>query len=71
MNYIGHPVIGDNTYEIRNLQILAQMLGLSRQFLHAIKIEFVHPIKKTGIKVEDSLPAELQSVLDRLIINKK
>ncbi|MCG9479730.1 MAG: RluA family pseudouridine synthase [Actinomycetia bacterium] len=71
MNYIDHPVIGDNTYRNKESAGLAQTLGLSRQFLHAIKIEFVHPIKKTGIKVEDSLPAELQSVLDRLILNKQ
>jgi 23S rRNA pseudouridine1911/1915/1917 synthase len=59
-----HPLAGDRTYGAD--PTLATRLGLPRPFLHAWRLAFDHPW--TGIRVEltEPLPADLQSVLDRL-----
>ncbi|MDO8886479.1 RluA family pseudouridine synthase [Candidatus Oleimmundimicrobium sp.] len=63
MKYINHSVVGDFTYGYRKNE---RNLGLNRQFLHAYKLEFIHP--KTGKKIflEDNLPEELETVLRHL-----
>jgi hypothetical protein len=35
-------------------------------FLHAARLEFVHPVTGENIEVESPLPADLQTVLDGL-----
>lgn len=63
-----HPVVGDALYgaprELRSKQ--GDSLSLSRNFLHAAKLEFVHP--RTGELLEFSrpLPAELEAFLTQL-----
>jgi 23S rRNA pseudouridine1911/1915/1917 synthase len=56
---IGHPVCGDPEYGTPG------MLGLERQFLHATRISFVHPITGEPVEVISPLPADLQSALAR------
>ncbi len=58
--YLGYPVAGDPVYGRRG------ELGLTRQFLHAWRLAFVHP--RTGARLEFSapLPEELERVLDAL-----
>lgn len=56
---IGHPVCGDPEYGT------AGMLGLERQFLHAARLSFRHPITGEEIDVESPLPADLRSALER------
>lgn len=56
---IGHPVCGDPEYGT------ADMLGLTRQFLHATRLAFPHPITGEPIEVESPLPADLREALAR------
>ena len=53
------PVAGDPVYGI------AGDLGLERQFLHAARLAFPHPMTGEPVDVASPLPAELQSALDR------
>ena len=56
---IGHPVAGDPEYGTPG------MLGLQRQFLHATRLAFAHPIGGQRIEVTSPLPADLQAALQR------
>lgn len=56
---IGHPVCGDPEYGS------AGTLGLERQFLHARRLAFDHPITGERIEVVSPLPADLQAALRR------
>jgi 23S rRNA pseudouridine1911/1915/1917 synthase len=56
---IGHPVLGDPEYGP------AGTLGLERQFLHATRLAFEHPITGQPIDVSSPLPPDLQSALER------
>jgi 23S rRNA pseudouridine1911/1915/1917 synthase len=40
-------------------------LGLDRQFLHAVRLAFDHPITRERIDVVSPLPGELAEALDR------
>ena len=50
------PVVGDRTYGV-------QGLGLGRQFLHACRLAFTHPMTGEPVDVSSELPAELQEAL--------
>jgi len=52
------PVAGDPTYGI------AGDLGLERQFLHAARLAFVHPITGEAIDVSSPLPPDLAAALE-------
>jgi 23S rRNA pseudouridine1911/1915/1917 synthase len=56
---IGHPVCGDPEYGT------AGLLGLERQFLHATRLAFAHPLTDEPVEVLSPLPADLQSALAR------
>jgi 23S rRNA pseudouridine1911/1915/1917 synthase len=56
---IGHPVVGDPEYGT------AGRLGLERQFLHATRLAFAHPITGEPVEVDSPLPADLQEALVR------
>jgi 23S rRNA pseudouridine1911/1915/1917 synthase len=55
---IGHPVAGDPDYGTPGL------LGLERQFLHATRLAFDHPLTGARIEVHSPLPADLQRALE-------
>ncbi len=57
---IGHPVCGDPEYGTPGL------LGLERQFLHASRLAFRHPVTGETLEVRSPLPGDLQAVLDRV-----
>ena len=57
---VGHPVVGDTTYG-------RPAEGLSRQFLHAFRLAFVHPASGETIRFTAELPNDLRSYLDRLV----
>jgi 23S rRNA pseudouridine1911/1915/1917 synthase len=59
MRAIGHPVAGDPEYGT------AGSLGLERQFLHAARLAFDHPITGERVEVSSPLPADLQAALER------
>jgi 23S rRNA pseudouridine1911/1915/1917 synthase len=56
---IGHPVCGDPEYGTPGL------LGLERQFLHATRLSFEHPVTGARVEVHSPLPLDLQSALER------
>ena len=60
--FLGHPVVGDTVYGRRKK---GQLL-CPRQFLHARRIAFTHPVSGERLECEAPLPADLQAVLDRL-----
>jgi 23S rRNA pseudouridine1911/1915/1917 synthase len=56
---IGHPVVGDPEYGTPG------RLGLERQFLHATRLAFAHPVTGEPVDVSSPLPPDLQAALDR------
>lgn len=64
MSYIGHPVVGDRVYGKRGR--LERELGVSRQFLHAHRLNFSHPVTGEELAFEDPLPGDLAEALARI-----
>ena len=60
---IGHPVAGDPEYGQRGFAGASETLGLGRQFLHAARLSFAHPLGGAPIDVVSPLPADLQAAL--------
>jgi 23S rRNA pseudouridine1911/1915/1917 synthase len=56
---IGHPVAGDPDYGT------AGRYGLERQFLHAARLAFSHPVTNAAIEVISPVPADLATALAR------
>jgi 23S rRNA pseudouridine1911/1915/1917 synthase len=55
---IGLPVVGDPVYGVPEPE-------LRRQFLHAWRLAFPHPLTEATVEVESPLPPELQAALAR------
>jgi len=53
------PVSGDPQYGVKS------DLGLERQFLHAYRLRFTHPVTGVRLDVSSPLPADLEGALDR------
>jgi 23S rRNA pseudouridine1911/1915/1917 synthase len=56
---IEHPVVGDPEYGTPG------RLGLERQFLHAARLAFAHPVTGAAIDVSSPLPEDLRAALER------
>jgi len=54
---IGHPVAGDPQYGVRG------RFGLERQFLHAARLAFLHPVTGEPVDVVSPLPEDLVAAL--------
>lgn len=61
--HIGHPVAGDPEYSRGKA---ARQLGLSRQFLHACRLAFSHPVTGAAMAFESTLPEDLTDALETL-----
>ena len=59
-----HPCVGDAMYGAD--PTLSARLGLSRQWLHAMKLGFRHPTTGAEVEFESNYPADLQHALDVL-----
>jgi len=59
-----HPLVGDPVYG--SDPKLAGALDLTRQWLHAKKLGFSHPISGEQVEFETEYPADLKIALDRL-----
>jgi len=66
MSYIGHPIIGDKIYGNNISAGIAKKIELKRQFLHAAKLKFVHPVSGKEMEFTDKLPEDLTGPLERL-----
>jgi 23S rRNA pseudouridine1911/1915/1917 synthase len=53
------PVSGDPSYGVK------EDLGLARQFLHAHRLRFAHPVRGAELDLESPLPGELAAGLER------
>ncbi|MBC7242178.1 MAG: RluA family pseudouridine synthase [Anaerolineae bacterium] len=57
--FIGHPVVGDEVYGRRRSR-----LACPRQFLHAARLSFRHPVTGRPMEFSAPLPPDLQAVLE-------
>jgi 23S rRNA pseudouridine1911/1915/1917 synthase len=60
MAAIGHPVVGDAQYGGGGRR---DSYGLARQFLHAARLTFPHPVSGVTVDVSSPLPADLAAAL--------
>ena len=60
LSSVGHPVVGDAVYG-------RTVPGLSRQFLHAHRLAFVHPSSQEVVRFTAELPDDLRSYVDGLL----
>ena len=72
LEWLKHPVVGDETYgggrdnTIQDPQLRARIRNLKRQFLHAEKLGFKHPVSQEFVKFESALPKDLTELLAAL-----
>ena len=64
MSAVRHPCVGDLTYGADPK--MAAALGLTRQWLHAIELEFKHPKTGEQVRFTAELPSDLTLALERL-----
>lgn len=62
MSAVRHPCAGDLTYGAD--PVLAERLGLARQWLHATQLAFIHPGSGTRAEFEAPYPDDLATALD-------
>lgn len=65
LKYIGFPIVGDEKYGGRKISRLDHRF-CKRQFLHAAKLEFTHPVTGKRMSLESKLPEDLETVLKEL-----
>ena len=59
----GNPILGDRIYSDSSANRYPAILR--RQFLHAIRVRFIHPISKKGIDITAPLPDDLTHILEK------
>ncbi len=62
LSALRHPCVGDLTYGAD--PVLAQRLGLRRQWLHARRLAFVHPATGDRVEFTSEYPADLAGALE-------
>jgi 23S rRNA pseudouridine1911/1915/1917 synthase len=62
MAALRHPCVGDPLYG--GDPVLAERLGLTRQWLHAVRLGFEHPESGEYVEFETDYPDDLQHALD-------
>ncbi len=62
MAALRHPCVGDLTYGAD--PTLAQRLGLTRQWLHAVRLGFEHPVSGQRVDITSDYPPDLAHALD-------
>jgi len=64
LSALRHPCVGDSTYGAD--PVLAEQLGLDRQWLHAVRLGFEHPGTGERVVFTSPYPPDLQHALDVL-----
>jgi 23S rRNA pseudouridine1911/1915/1917 synthase len=70
MASLGHPLIGDPVYgrtKKEHREVLETM-GFRRQALHAARLGFIHPINSNALAFDSEMPADMQELMDKLIV---
>ena len=62
----GYPIVGDDKYGDFELNKRLASQGMKRMFLHAWRLQFVHPQTGRSETVEAALPEELQNFIDHV-----
>ena len=62
LSAVKHPCVGDLTYGAD--PSLAERTGLTRQWLHAVRLGFRHPDSEVWVEFESDYPDDLQHALD-------
>lgn len=62
MAALRHPCVGDEMYGAD--PTLAARLGLTRQWLHAVELEFEHPSSGQRLRFHSDYPADLEKALE-------
>ena len=62
----GYPIVGDDKYGDFELNKRLAALGMKRMFLHAWRLQFIHPQTGRSETVEAALPDELQHFIDHV-----
>jgi len=65
MAHLAHPIVGDSSYAGKK-RIKLDQLWCARHFLHAQKIEFIHPKTQEKMLLSADLSQDLQEVLTYL-----
>jgi len=61
---VRHPCVGDLAYGAD--PTLAERLGLTRQWLHAVRLGFTHPATGEWVEFGSAYPDDLAAALERL-----
>jgi 23S rRNA pseudouridine1911/1915/1917 synthase len=64
MAALKHPCVGDLTYGAD--PTLAKRLGLTRQWLHAVRLGFEHPETGEYVTYESEYPDDLAAALEKI-----
>jgi len=59
----GHAIAGDDKYGDFDRNRALQKLGLKRMFLHAWRLDFIHPASGERMALQAELPAELRALV--------
>ena len=74
MSYIGHALVGDQTYGGKRAipkaalgpEQAAALRGFHRQALHAATLGFVHPVSGENLRFEAALPDDMANIISDL-----
>jgi 23S rRNA pseudouridine1911/1915/1917 synthase len=64
LKHIGKPILGDSIY---GNETLNNKLGADRQFLHAHRLSFRHPITSQLLNIEAPLPQDMNDFIKKFI----
>jgi 23S rRNA pseudouridine1911/1915/1917 synthase len=65
---IGFSLLGDDLY-YNNADLtnnLSDRYNIKRHALHAVSLEFQHPVNKSGVKIECGLPEDIQKIIKKI-----
>lgn len=62
--WLGHPIVGDDRYGESEVNKTFKKRGYKRLFLHAERLEFVHPVTGQTLTFSAPLPEDLQALLN-------
>ncbi len=66
LSSLGYPIVGDDKYGNFERNREWHKAGLQRMFLHAWRLQFIHPQTLRPVNLESPLPPELQAFIDHV-----
>ena len=61
--WLGHPIVGDERYGLDDVNKIFRARGYKRLFLHAEKLQFLHPVTGVLLKITAPMPQQLADLL--------